>query len=84
MKRLVRLLGLALALGTLLWWGAEGANLGWTKTSVPKRITDDVTGIEAIVYEKRWVPGLDLLVAGLLSAGIVAGVSFIFRSQNKT
>lgn len=77
MKRIIRLVAFGLAVGSLTWWLAAGANRGWTKTSIPKTTVDPVTGIEAIEYEKRFVPGLEILGAALLGAGVLAGVSFI-------
>ena len=72
-----RLVALAAA-GT---WFVTGANRGWTKTSVEKKTLDEVTGLEAITYEKQFVPGLDFLGAALLGAGALAGLSFLFRNQ---
>jgi hypothetical protein len=62
-------------------WLATGANRGWTKTSVPVKRTDQVTGITVDDYQKRFVPGLDFLGASLLGSGILAGASFLFRKQ---
>ena len=64
------------------FWAASGANRGWTKTSVPKKTLDEVTGIEGVTYEKRFVPGVDFLGAAVLGAGILAGVSFLFRHNS--
>ena len=47
MKRLLRILAIVLALGATLTWAALGANRGWTRTSVPVKTLDEVTGIEA-------------------------------------
>ena len=80
MKRVLRLIALGLAVAALAGWLATGANRGWTKTSVPKKTMDEVTGIEGISYENRFVPGLDFLGAALLGAGALAAVSLLFRS----
>ena len=58
-------------------WLATGANRGWTKTSVPVKRTDEVTGITVDEYKKRFVPGADFLVAASLASGILAGASFL-------
>jgi len=58
-----------------------GANRGFTKTTVPKKIVDEVTGIEGQIDEKRFVPGVDLLGAALLGAGALAGVSFFVKNK---
>ena len=64
-------------------WLAAGANRGWTKNRVEKRTVDEVTGIEGITYEDRFVPGVDLLAGTLVGAGVLAGVSLLFRKKDK-
>jgi hypothetical protein len=81
MKRSLRILALVLALGAAATWLALGANRGWTRTSVPVKTVDEVTGIEGVQYHKQFVPGVDFLGASLLGAGLLAGVSLVFRSQ---
>ena len=78
-RRLLRILSLLLLVAALAVWAATGANRGWTKTSVPVKQTDDVTGISVDVYQKRFVPGLDFLGAAALGAVALAGVSFLIR-----
>jgi hypothetical protein len=70
-----------LIVGAIAFWAATGANRGWTKTSVPKKIVDEVAGIEGVTYEKHFVPGVDFLGAALLGAGILAGISILFRTK---
>ena len=82
MKKVIRLGALVLAGVVVAWWLVTGAHRGWTKTSVPKTTLDPVTGIEAIEYEQRFVPGLDFLAAGLLGAGLLAGASLIGKQRN--
>ena len=81
MKKSLRLLALVVALAAAGTWFVTGANRGWTKTSVEKRKLDEVTGLEAISYEKKFAPGLDFLGGALLGAGALAGLSFLFRNQ---
>lgn len=81
MKSVIRWTALVLALGAACWWLLAGANRGWTKTSLPKKVVDDVTGIEATVYESRFVPGIDFLGAALLGAGALAGISVLLKSK---
>jgi hypothetical protein len=83
MKKLLRIVGLALVVAAVALWTATGANRGWTKTSVPVKTVDEVTGIEGITYQKQFVPGLDFLGAALFGAAILTGVSFFFRSKSK-
>jgi hypothetical protein len=80
---MVRILALGLALGCLGLWLATGASRGWTKTSVPVKQVDAVTGIEAVNYEKRFVPGVDFLGGGLVVTAALAGLSFLFRNQSE-
>ena len=81
MKKSLRLLALVVALTAAGTWFVTGANRGWTKTSVEKKTLDEVTGLEAITYEKKFAPGLDFLGSALLGAGALAGLSFLFRNQ---
>jgi hypothetical protein len=81
MKNGLRILAAILLLGAVGFWTATGASRGWTKTSVPKKTLDEVTGIEGVTYEKKLVPGLDFLGAAVVGAGILAGASFLFRNK---
>lgn len=81
MKKFLRILALVVALAGVGTWFVTGANRGWTKTSVEKKTLDEVTGLEAITYEKKFRPGLDFLGAALLGAGALASLSFLFRNQ---
>ena len=83
MRKILRIVALLFAVGSIIFWAATGANRGWTKTSVPKENVDEVTGIVGVTYEKRFVPGVDFLGAAFLGAGILAGVSFLFRPKSK-
>jgi len=83
MKKSLRLLALVVALAAAGTWFITGSNRGWTKTSVERRTLDEVTGLEAITYEKKFAPGLDFLGAALLGAGALAGASLLFRNQPK-
>ena len=83
MKAILRSLALILAVAASTGWVATGANRGWTRTSVPIKTMDEVTGIEGIQYRNQFVPGLDLLGGILLCSGLLAGTSFIFCNQHK-
>jgi len=82
MKKSLRIVAAILATGSILFWAAAGANRGWTKTSVPRKIVDEVTGIEGVSYEKHFVPGVDFLGAALAGAGILAGISILLRTKS--
>ena len=81
MKRTVRILALAIPLIAASFWLAAGADRGWTKTSVPVKTLDVVTGLEGIEYHKCFIPGLDFLGAALLGAGVLAGGSLFLRDK---
>jgi len=83
MKRSFRILAALLVLGAVAFWAAAGANPGWTKTRVPKRVTDEVTGLEGVQWQDKFVPGVDFLGAALLGAGILAGVSYFVPAKSK-
>jgi len=85
-RLLLRFAGILLFAAVAAWLIA-GGHRGWTKTSVPRKVVDEVTGIEGVTYERRFVPGLDFLAAGALGALLLAGASFTLRklaSQTKT
>jgi hypothetical protein len=77
----VRMTALFLAVAALVTWFSTGANRGWTKTSVPKKIVDEVTGIVGEIYETRFVPGVDFLAAAALVCTILFGASFLFPKK---
>jgi hypothetical protein len=80
-KTVLRAVAAILILATSGMWLATGANRGWTKTSVPVKRTDEVTGLTVDDYQKRFVPGIDFLGAALLGSGVLAGASFLFRNK---
>ncbi len=82
MRTGLRALAVALLVAALALWLATGTNRGWTKTSIPIRTPDPVTGLEGITWEKRFVPGVDFLGAAALAAGVLAGLSFVFRIES--
>jgi len=83
MKKNLRLIAAILLVGSIAFWAAAGANRGWTKTRVPKKVVDEVTGLEGIQWQDKFVPGVDFLGAALLGAGFLAGVSFFVPAKSK-
>jgi len=79
---LLRVLAGLLLAGAAAVWFLTGTNRGWTKTSVPRKVLDEVTGIEGVTYERRFVPGLDFLAAAMLGSALLAGASFLIRKPN--
>ncbi len=79
MRRFLGSLSLFVLVTAAVAWLALGANRGWTRTSVPVKIVDQVTGIEGIEYHKGFVPGVDFVAAALIMAGFLAGASLFFN-----
>ena len=84
MKKKLRIIALVLVVAAVGFWAAKGANTGWTKDSREVKTVDEVTGIEGITYKKQFVPGVDFIGAALLGAGILTGVSFLFRTKSNS
>jgi len=82
-NKTLRWLAFLIVVTAFVSWAALGANRGWTKTSVPVKKTDEVTGITVDDYQKRFVPGLDLLGAAVFGSALLAGLSF-FWNKKKT
>jgi hypothetical protein len=74
MRKILQILALLVVLATAVTWLATGANRGWTKTSVPVKTLDQVTGIEGITYQEKFLPGVDFLGAAGAVAVFLAGV----------
>jgi hypothetical protein len=84
MKRTLCILALVVALAAVSIWLATGASRGCTRTSVPVKTVDQVTGIEGIEYRKQFVPGVDFLAGTLLGAALLGGASPFFRNKTTT
>jgi hypothetical protein len=81
MSKFLRLIAGVLLIGSIVFWAATGASRGWTKTQVPTKTVDAVTGLEGTQWQKKFVPGVDFLGAALLGSGVLAGLSFLFRTK---
>jgi len=82
MKKTLRMIAALLMIGSIAFWTGAGANHGWTKRYVPTKIKDEVTGLEGVRWQRRFVPGIDFLGATWLGAGALTALSFRFR-RNK-
>jgi len=84
MRKFLQTVAFGLAAASLLVWLALGSNVIWTRTSVTKWQKDPVTEIEGPVIEKKFVPGIDLLVLGLAGAlALFVGSLFVSKTENK-
>ncbi|MEW6303481.1 MAG: hypothetical protein AB1705_08430 [Verrucomicrobiota bacterium] len=84
MKSALRLVALAIALVTVVFWFFGGPNLGWSKSYVTVKKVDPVTELEFEERVDRYVPGVDFVGIGLAVAAAVAGASFLVRKKDGT
>jgi hypothetical protein len=82
MKRAIQLLAAVLAVAVVSLWFAKGANTGWTKNRVQVKAIDPITEIEQIEWRQTFVPGVDVLGAGLAVAGTLLVGALFIRKQN--
>ena len=83
MKKTLRIIAVLIALLAAGYWFGTGANLGWTKTQVPVKTVDEVTGIEGFSYEKKFVPGVDFVAVGVGAGVLLFAISFAFKNKNQ-
>ena len=79
MRTAFRLLAAAALLGGFSCWFLLGAHRGWTKNQVPIQHTDEITSINYVTYEQRFVPGIDFLLASIGLASGLSAASFFFN-----
>jgi len=84
MKRTLLALAAIAALVTVTVWAALGAHTGWTKTRVEVLSVDEVTELQKREWQDKFLPGVDFLGAGLLTAIALAGASLFFRHRTPT
>jgi hypothetical protein len=83
MKKTLRIIAAILVVGAVLFWAAAGANRGWTKTRVPHKVVDTVTGLEGVQWQDKFVPGVDFLAVAAFGAGILGVISLLVRTKSK-
>jgi len=81
---LLRGAGAFLMLYIFCVWAAKGYHQGWSQNQVPVKQVDPITEIEFVTYEKRFVPGLDYLVGGLIAGTVIFSATFLGRRGPKT
>jgi hypothetical protein len=80
LRRGLRVAALVVLVAAAGFWAVKGAHRGWSMNQVPVKQTDEVTGLEYVTYEKRYVPGVDFLgLTGGLAAGLFAVSFFVQR-----
>ncbi len=81
-RRVLQLAAVFSILATGGFWFAKDGRLGWSQNRVPVTQKDEITGIDYVTYEERFVPGVDTLGLGFgVGAGLFV-VSFFFRSKS--
>lgn len=64
-------------LAAIALWVATGARFGWTQTSTVQLRTDEITGIEYPVRQANFVAGVEIPLAAVGIAAVLAGLSFV-------
>lgn len=82
-RKILRGLAALTAVAIIGFWAAKGAHTGWSQNRVPVNQRDEITGIDYVTYEERFVPGVDTLGLGLGGAAALFALSFFFRSKNQ-
>ena len=80
-RLILRIVAVIVLVATVGFWAAKGAHTGWSQNQVPVKQTDEITGIDYVTYEKRFVPGIEFLGGG---AGLATGlfvVSLLFKRK---
>ncbi len=81
MRSGLRVAAAVLFVATVGFWALKGAHTGWTMNQVPVKQLDEITGLEFVTYDKRFVPGVEFLGGGIgLAAGLFV-VSFFFKRR---
>lgn len=78
---LLRLAALVVALGGFALWATAGAHRGWSMNQVPTTQVDEITGIEYVTYEERFVPGVEVLVGAVVLSALLLGASALARRR---
>jgi len=69
-------------LGTVGYWVLMGTHGGWSQNRIPRHATDEVTGLDHVIYDDGFLPGMDLLIGGCMAGVIVLlFASFLHRRQ---
>lgn len=77
----LRIAAVAVLLAGLGTWLATGAHPGWSRTSTVTMQRDEITGIDYPVRRDEFVAGVEVPLAGLGAAGLIAALSFLPRRR---
>jgi hypothetical protein len=83
MKRALQILAVVLAVATVSWWAANGANTKFTKNRIQVTVIDPVTELPEYKWQEVFIPGIEYLAGGLIAAGAFFGGSLFIRRSNK-
>jgi len=72
---------LIIILGSVSFWAAGGAEVGWTKTSVAVEKVDPITEIAYQEYVDQFVPGVEFPALGVVIGLAFIGFSFFLRKH---
>lgn len=75
----LRAAAVALAAGGLGVWVATGAHRGWTRTSEVELRRDEITGIDYPVRRDKFTAGIEIPLASLGGAALLAGLATLTR-----
>lgn len=81
-RRALRWLALAVLAVSIGFWAAKGARLGWSQNQVPVQGVDEITGLDYVRYEQRFVPGIEWVGGAAGLAAALFALSFLFRSNS--
>jgi hypothetical protein len=73
----LRVLAIVIVVAFVIFWFARGGRTGWSQDRVPVKQVDELTGLESITYENRYVPGADFLAIGIGISVTLLAVSFL-------
>ncbi|MDB6070579.1 MAG: hypothetical protein JWL81_1750 [Verrucomicrobiales bacterium] len=83
-RKIIRWLAAAGFGAVAVWWLAAGRNPGWTKTQVAVEKIEEITGIPEVVYEDRFVPGVDILGVAGTTALVLMGLTLLGKRRGQS
>lgn len=80
---LYSLAGLIAVLNVVFWFFG-GMHLGWTRSNETRMEIDPVTTLEYPIIEKRFTPGIDFLVLGMMTSGFFSVVGYFVKPKQRS